>query len=194
MKWRPWPPSSVVSRKLEVKLVVIGLHGLPIDQGGDHPEKDTGGVLPRLTTEVRWKGPRSALRNLRRNITRNFTKEAPLVEDEVKYHEGEEQKRQHEEEAEVEVEVEEGERGHDDEIQEEIGRGIRKRFGKVVWNEEFLCVCNLTSNSNKSNLNHHPWEISFLVFNVSNLQLIFSGNPLILSATVKIRDFLIKNQ
>lgn len=71
MRWRPWPP--LVSKKYEVKLVVKRMEGC--DLVPDGIEKAEGEV-PRLTVEIKWKGPKLALSSLRRTaVKRNFTRE-----------------------------------------------------------------------------------------------------------------------
>lgn len=80
MRWRPWPP--LVSKKFEVKLVLVrveGLHLLSKEEGEEEKKKKR----LRLMTEVRWKGPKAALSSLRQTVKRNFTKEEDLRSDGV---------------------------------------------------------------------------------------------------------------
>ncbi|XXG65388.1 hypothetical protein AAC387_Pa05g3102 [Persea americana] len=80
MRWRPWPP--LVSKKFEVKLVLVrveGLHLLSKEAGEEEKKKKR----LRLMTEVRWKGPKAALSSLRQTVKRNFTKEEDLRSDGV---------------------------------------------------------------------------------------------------------------
>ncbi|MED6106189.1 hypothetical protein PIB30_002641 [Stylosanthes scabra] len=71
MRWRPWPP--LVSRKYQVRLVVRRLEGYDL-LPGDAQEP------PRLTVEIRWKGPKPTLGSLRRTpLSINFTKEADIL-------------------------------------------------------------------------------------------------------------------
>ncbi|KAG6498951.1 uncharacterized protein LOC121995907 isoform X1 [Zingiber officinale] len=65
MRWRPWAP--LLSRKFRVKLVVRRIEGVG---GGD--EADAG---RKMAVEVTWKGPKLALRSLRRTVKKNRTKE-----------------------------------------------------------------------------------------------------------------------
>ncbi|KAL1291689.1 hypothetical protein HN51_060224 [Arachis hypogaea] len=72
MRWRPWPP--LVARKYEVRLVVRKLEGCDLLQF-DSQES------PRLTVEIRWKGPKLTLGSLRRTpLSRNFTREADILD------------------------------------------------------------------------------------------------------------------
>lgn len=71
MKWRPWPP--LVSKKVEVKLVVKRVEGWwcdPVDEGAG---KDDGGQ--KMAVEIRWKGPKIGLSTFRRTVKRNITRE-----------------------------------------------------------------------------------------------------------------------
>ena len=71
MRWRPWPP--LVLRKYEVRLIVRRLEGCDL-------LRDCGGEPPRLTVEIRWKGPKLTLGSLRRTpLARNFTREADVA-------------------------------------------------------------------------------------------------------------------
>ncbi|XP_041024816.1 uncharacterized protein LOC121265308 [Juglans microcarpa x Juglans regia] len=73
MRWRPWPP--LVSKKYEARLVVRRLEGWDLER--ESAEK--GGVAPRLTVEIKWKGPKLALSSLRRTtVKRNFTREVEV--------------------------------------------------------------------------------------------------------------------
>lgn len=69
MKWRPWPP--LLSKKYEVILIVRKLVACDLLRQSSS----------RLTVEIKWKGPKSALGSLRRNIERNFTTESEVVID-----------------------------------------------------------------------------------------------------------------
>ncbi|OAY43019.1 uncharacterized protein LOC110621002 [Manihot esculenta] len=69
MRWRPWPLSG--PRKYEVRLVVRRMEGWDLVPECGEKEKRSD----KLTVEVRWKGPKFALRSLRRTVKRNFTKE-----------------------------------------------------------------------------------------------------------------------
>ncbi|KAF7804216.1 uncharacterized protein G2W53_043327 [Senna tora] len=75
MRWRPWPP--LVSRKYEVRLVVRRLEGCDLLR--ECAEKGSG--EPRLTVEIKWKGPKFTLSSLRRAVPRNFTKEVEVGSD-----------------------------------------------------------------------------------------------------------------
>lgn len=76
MRWRPWPP--LVSKKYEVRLVVRRLVGWDLER----ESADKGGVAPRLTVEIKWKGPKLALSSLRRTtVKRNFTREVEVEAD-----------------------------------------------------------------------------------------------------------------
>ncbi|KAL5999402.1 hypothetical protein ACLOJK_040862 [Asimina triloba] len=84
MRWRPWPPlvskkPPLLSKKFEVKLVLLRLEGFPRPEEGIEDEKrpqqtETGG----LVVEVQWKGPKAALSYLRRTLRKNCTKEEDL--------------------------------------------------------------------------------------------------------------------
>ncbi|XP_074583751.1 uncharacterized protein LOC141839817 [Curcuma longa] len=67
MRWRPWLPP--LSRKFRVKLVVRRVEGVG---DGDEAEAAAG---RKMAVEVRWKGPKLALRSLRRTVKKNRTKE-----------------------------------------------------------------------------------------------------------------------
>ncbi|XLU75961.1 hypothetical protein S245_035014 [Arachis hypogaea] len=72
MRWRPWPP--LVARKYEIRLVVRKLEGCDLLQF-DSQES------PKLTVEIRWKGPKLTLGSLRRTpLSRNFTREADILD------------------------------------------------------------------------------------------------------------------
>ncbi|KAG7961540.1 hypothetical protein I3843_09G022600 [Carya illinoinensis] len=76
MRWRPWPP--LVSKKYEARLVVRRLEGWDLER----ESADKGGVAPRLTVEIKWKGPKLALSSLRRaTVKRNFTREVEVEAD-----------------------------------------------------------------------------------------------------------------
>lgn len=68
MRWRPWPP--LLARKYDARLVVRRLEGC-CDLVRDGPSE-----LGKLSVEIRWKGPKTALSSLRRPaVKRNFTRE-----------------------------------------------------------------------------------------------------------------------
>lgn len=67
IRWRPWPP--LLSRKFRVKLAVRRVEGVG---GGDEAEAGAG---RKMAVEVRWKGPKLALRSLRRRVKKNRTRE-----------------------------------------------------------------------------------------------------------------------
>ncbi|KAJ0966342.1 hypothetical protein J5N97_027480 [Dioscorea zingiberensis] len=62
MRWRPWPPAAA-GRKVEARLVVKRVEGVPAMEEGE-----------RVTAEVRWKGGRAGLGALRRGTKRNWTR------------------------------------------------------------------------------------------------------------------------
>ncbi|XP_077225912.1 uncharacterized protein LOC143859118 [Tasmannia lanceolata] len=77
MRWRPWPP--LLSKKFQVKLIVLSLQGFNQShlQQIEAEEKS----LPKLTVEIRWKGPKMSLSSLRRKVKRNFTREEDVLRD-----------------------------------------------------------------------------------------------------------------
>ncbi|KAI3721720.1 hypothetical protein L2E82_32738 [Cichorium intybus] len=79
MKWRPWPPLS--SKKIEVKIIIRHLQGLPENTAtADDGSQD----LSRLAVEVKWKGSNKSNNPLsfkRRSVRRNVTKKGSLKDD-----------------------------------------------------------------------------------------------------------------
>ncbi|KAI3737789.1 hypothetical protein L2E82_27801 [Cichorium intybus] len=79
MKWRPWPPLS--SKKIEVKIIIHHLQGLPENTAtADDGSQD----LSRLAVEVKWKGSNKSNNPLsfkRRSVRRNVTKKGSFKDD-----------------------------------------------------------------------------------------------------------------
>ncbi|XP_074281660.1 uncharacterized protein LOC141606437 isoform X1 [Silene latifolia] len=66
MRWRPWPP-QLTTKKYEVKLLLRRLEGWPPSDDGD--------LDPKLTVEIRWKGPPKLHLIRRRSVQRHSTKQ-----------------------------------------------------------------------------------------------------------------------
>ncbi|XP_010910245.1 uncharacterized protein [Elaeis guineensis] len=77
MWWRPWPP--LMTKKFQVRLVVRLMEGLVGVEGEE--------AVERVTTEVRWKGPKAALSSLRRTVKRNCTREEEVRDGTVEWNE-----------------------------------------------------------------------------------------------------------
>ncbi|KAK9699244.1 hypothetical protein RND81_08G162400 [Saponaria officinalis] len=69
MRWRPWPPqSSLTTKKYQVNLSLHRLHGWSSDHLPDGVDQD-----PRLTVQIRWKGPPNKVHLIRRRSLLHHT-------------------------------------------------------------------------------------------------------------------------
>ena len=77
IKWRPWPP--LLSKKLEVKLVVKRLDGWRSAGAGDDPANpDENKENEKMVVEIRWKGLKIGLTSFAGRSRKTSLKRVPF--------------------------------------------------------------------------------------------------------------------